>query len=66
MTSTFSIRLDEALLETIKEIAYKETRTTNQQIVHLLEKGIARYEAEQRAIGSIDDLDLVKSEKSVG
>lgn len=66
MTTTFSIRLDKELLETIKEIADKETRTANQQIVHLLEKGIARYEAEQRAIDSLDEADLLKKKKSAG
>ncbi len=66
MTSTFSIRLDKELLETIREIADKETRTTNQQIVHLLEKGIARYEVERKAIESLDEADLPKKKKSVG
>lgn len=65
-TRVISIRLEADLHEQIKAMAEKERRPASQQIVYLIETGIARYEAEQRAIGSIDDLDLVKSEKSVG
>lgn len=66
MTSTFSIRLDKKLLEAIKEIADRETRTTNQQIVYLIEKGLSRYEIEQEAIASIDSTNQSNRKKDVG
>ena len=65
-TRVISIRLEADLHEQIKAMAEKERRPASQQIVHLLEKGIARYEAEQRAIESLDESDQPKKEKGVG
>lgn len=65
-TRVISIRLDADLHDQIKTMAEKERRPASQQIVYLIEKGIARYEAEQRVIESLDDPDLAKTEKSVG
>lgn len=66
MTTTFSIRMDKELLETVKQIAERETRTTNQQIIHLIEKGLARHYDEQEAISRLDDRGQTNKEKIVG
>jgi len=55
-SSTFSVRLNAELLERIKLIAESETRTVNQQIVHFIEKGLARYEAEKDFLRGMDDI----------
>ena len=65
-TRVISIRLEADLHDQIKAMAEKERRPASQQIVYLIEKGIARYEAEQRAIDSLDDPALVKKEQGVG
>ena len=62
--STFSIRLDEDLLNTIKDIAKKETRTVNQQIIYFIEKGLARYEQEQEVLASMDIKNETNERKS--
>lgn len=62
-SNTFSVRIDLELLDTIKMIAEQENRTVNQQIVHFIEKGLARYEVEQRAIESLDAVGQTNKEK---
>lgn len=49
-TKNITIRIDYDLYTTIVELADANTRTLNLQMQDLLKKGIARHEAEQRAI----------------
>lgn len=43
----YPLRIDEALMDKIKEIASKEDRTTNKQIEKILREWVEQYEAEQ-------------------
>lgn len=58
-----SIRLDADLHEQIKAFADRERRPAAQAIVYLIEKGLARYEVEQRAIASMDAVGQTNNEK---
>jgi len=54
ITKTFSIRLEEELLEAIKAQAEINHRPVNGEILMLLEKGLAKYEREQQAIAQLN------------
>ncbi len=43
----YPLRIDETLMDKIKEIASKEDRTTNKQIEKILREWVEQYEAEQ-------------------
>lgn len=64
-STTFSVRLDGELLDTIKQIADRENRTVNQQIVYFVEKGLVRYNVEQEAIAAIDEKPKTNKKKAV-
>lgn len=54
----FSIRVDENLYNSIKEIAEREGRTLNAQVYQLLTKGLRRYKMEQRAIEKLEEEEI--------
>jgi hypothetical protein len=56
-TKTFSIRLDEDMLEKIKAQADDNHRPVNGEIMMLLEKGLEKYAREQEAIAALDTKD---------
>ena len=56
-TKTFSIRLDEDMLEQIKAQAEDNHRPVNGEIMMLLEKGLEKYAREQEAIAALDAKD---------
>lgn len=47
-TKAFSIRVDEDLYNIVAEIAEKEERTINSQIIYAVKKEIERYKQEQK------------------
>jgi hypothetical protein len=67
---TFSIRLEDDILDEVRKIAEKERRATNAQIVVLLEKGLKRYKKEQEYLKGMseedDILPIKQTDKNVG
>jgi len=43
-TKTFSIRIEEATLNQVKDIANKKERSTNAQLIYLIKQGLNKKE----------------------
>ena len=54
---SFSIRVDFELFTKIVEIAKTEDRTTNQQIINLIKRGLEIYNKEQAILESVKNDD---------
>ena len=51
LSRSFSVRVDQDFFDEITELAEKEDRTINQQMIHLMKRGLADYYSEKKVVG---------------